>query len=332
MHGIRESGARLPEAAKRLAESLADDADGCVRGILLYGSHILGARPGRHSAYDLVVVVDEYGPFHRAMKRAGAVTRPPWLLTSMAHLLAPNTTAYQLAGAEDVGLAKCLIVSDADFTRALGSRPRDHFLLGRLVQRVALLWWRDEASARSMEHRIQRARAGVVEWMAPYLPAEFDAESLGARMLDVCYRGEIRPEAGDRSQQVFEAQRSYFAEVFPDVLEEGVRRGALARGDDGRYSLTAEPGHRVRMRWRWHFVRSKVRATLRWFKHIVTFDNWLPYIERKVERRTGIRYELTARERRWPLIFLWPRVIHMIRNRPSDEDDASGSNFRGGSR
>ena len=34
-------------------------------------------------------------------------------------------------------------------------------------------------------------------------------------------------------------------------------------------------------------------ATARWLKHVVTFDNWLDYIARKVQRRTGMRIEIT---------------------------------------
>ena len=40
---------------------------------------------------------------------------------------------------------------------------------------------------------------------------------------------------------------------------------------------------------------------------------------RKVERRTGMRVELTALERRLPVIFIWPRVFRVLRNRPAEE-------------
>ena len=59
--------------------------------------------------------------------------------------------------------------------------------------------------------------------------------------------------------------------------------------------------------------------TARWLKHVLTFENWLPYVVRKVERRTGMRVELTALERRLPLIFLWPRLFRVLRNRPAEE-------------
>ena len=58
-------------------------------------------------------------------------------------------------------------------------------------------------------------------------------------------------------------------------------------------------------RVRLYFLRSKLRATARWLKHVVTFDNWLDYIARKVERRTGMRMEIGPWERRLPYLLLF---------------------------
>ncbi len=78
----------------------------------------------------------------------------------------------------------------------------------------------------------------------------------------------------------------------------------------------------ARLRRAAYFNFSKLRVTARWIKHVLTFENWLPYVVRKVERRTGMTVELTALERRLPLIFLWPRLVRVLRNRPADEASA----------
>jgi len=103
------------------------------------------------------------------------------------------------------------------------------------------------------------------------------------------------------------------------IQQQGAASGLLER-DGKAFRFRTPPPPAARRRWRRHFLVSKVRSTTRWFKHIVTFDNWLPYIARKVERRTGIPVELTPWERRAPLIFLWPRVIRVLRGRPERED------------
>lgn len=303
--------------AKRLARQIAEAGGGSVRAILLYGSQLLKTRPDRFSAYDMVVIVSAYRPFYRALREAGDLHRPVWLMTSMARVLPPNNIAFAPDDGRE-GLAKCQIVSDAHFERALGADPPDHFLLGRMVQRVATLWTATPADAEWVQEQLGGARSRVLDWMAPYLEAPVDAAGLGRRLLEVCYAGEFRPEARDRAQRIFDAQADHFQTVFPAVLEEGVRTGLLRR-EGGRYALAHPVPASERRRWHRHFRRSKARATTRWFKHVVTFANWLPYIVRKVERHTGRRIELTPLERKLPLIFLWPRAIHVLLSRPRRE-------------
>jgi hypothetical protein len=92
----------------------------------------------------------------------------------------------------------------------------------------------------------------------------------------------------------------------------------------GRLERTADlyrdpwpPGPVARALARAWFQWSKARATLRWGKYVALYDDWLDYVVRKVERRSGVALELTERERRWPLIFLWPKAIQFIVHRPA---------------
>lgn len=303
--------------AEALAGRLIAASGGSVRAVVLYGSRLLGARPGRDSAFDFVVLVDDYRAFYGALASSGELHRPIWLMTALARVLPPNTIAF----APDTGhggIAKCLIVSTAHFEHALGPRPLDHFLLGRLVQRVHTVWARSVGDADWVAGQLAAARAGVLAWMLPYLHEPVDAAGLGRLLLEVCYRGEFRPEAEDRAHRIFEAQADHFHDAFASVLERGAASGVLVREGD-RYRPTTPASSPERRRWRLYFRRSKTRATLRWFKHMVTFANWLPYVVQKVERHTGRTIELTRLERKLPLIFLWPRAIHVLLTRPRRE-------------
>ncbi len=313
--GTRDAQSTATSLARRIAEA----GDGSVRAVLLYGSQLLRTRPDRHSAYDMVVIVRDYRAFHRALERVGELHRPVWLMTWLAGVLPPNNLAFAPDDGRE-GLAKCQVVSSEHFERALGTRPRDHFLLGRMVQRVATLWTATREDEGWVAERLAGARARVLDWMAPYLDEPVDAAGLGRRLLEVCYAGELRPEARDRAHRIFEAQADHFREVFPPVLEEGVRTGLLRREGD-RFALARPVPASERRRWRRHFAISKARATTRWLKHVVTFANWLPYIVRKVERHTGRTIELTPLERKLPLIFLWPRAVHVLLSRPPREID-----------
>ena len=62
---------------------------------------------------------------------------------------------------------------------------------------------------------------------------------------------------------------------------------------------------------------------MRWLKHMVTFEGWLDYILRKIRRHAGADadIELSPRERRLPLLFLWPRLFRYLRQQGIDEDE-----------
>ena len=55
-----------------------------------------------------------------------------------------------------------------------------------------------------------------------------------------------------------------------------------------------------------------MRATVRWLKHMVSFEGWLEYIVQKASRHGGQAIELTERERRFPLLFIWGRVYRHL--------------------
>lgn len=303
------------DVAQKLAEELAEAAGGTVRAIFLYGSRLSGAQPDRYSAYDFVVVVDTYRAFYRTMARNRAINRPAWLLVMLSHLLPPNVVAFAPRDGAD-GLAKCLVINPRGLARGLSLVPPDHFLMARMVQRVRLVWVRDEATEQGLERLLAAARRGVLAWVGPFLPERFDAETVGRTLLDVCYRAELRPEAGNRSTVVFENQTDFFRETYGPILERAAARGLLERSKRGGYRFAVPPPALQRVRWSVHFKLSRLRVTARWLKHVMTFDQWLPYAQRKVERRTGMEIHLTTLERKLPLIFLWPRVIGIFLARP----------------
>lgn len=310
-----------PAAAHGLVEALVAAGGGSVRAVIVFGSQLVRAFPDAHSAWDLVVVVDDYRRFHGHLVRAGHHGRPAWLLSAMARILPPNITAFDPGRGRP--LAKCAIVSEAHFARALGPRAPDHFLKGRMVQKVALLWSVDEGVGRWAEAALEAARNDVLNWAGPHLArggSPFTAEAFARGMLRVSYRGELRPERGDRVEQVFEAQRDFLVATYRRVLDEAVAQGRLSDAGDGGYRFVEPPSRMHRWAVALYFTRSKVRATLRWPKHVVTFNDWLTYIQRKVERRTGLTVSITPWERRLPLLLLWPKVIRVLRHRNDGPD------------
>lgn len=299
-----------PPEIRGLVDALIEAGGGAVRAIILFGSQLVRASPDLHSAWDLVVVVDRYGPFHRALVAAGHHRRPAWLLSALGRMLPPNITAFQVH--ESGPVAKCAIVSAPAFERALGPRARDHFLKGRMVQQVAPIWVRSAADARWVEECLGAARQDVLRWAGPFVEQPFTGSDLAHRMLQVSYGGEVRPESANRVEAVFQAQRAYLTRTYEAVLREAERQGRVRSVGEGRFALDPPMGPGDRLRTGLYFAWSKVRATLRWGKHILTFNDWLTYIQKKVERRTGLEIEISPWERRLPLLLLWPKVFRVL--------------------
>ena len=126
---------------------------------------------------------------------------------------------------------------------------------------------------------------------------------------------QIRPEPEGRAQALFEAQEQYLRPVYGALLGALARAGELREESPGVYSVVRPVGFYERLRLAAYFRWSMVRATVRWAKYVITFDDWLEFIVRKARRHTGQDIVLTERERRMPLVFLWPRVIQYLRHK-----------------
>jgi hypothetical protein len=206
------------------------------------------------------------------------------------------------------------VLSLAELTRACSARARDHFTQGRLFQDVELAWSRDPVSRSAVIDALLRARARTFEWGRAYLPVRFDTETYCRVLLETSFGAEIRPEGLERIAVLFEAQRGIMLRVY-DVLLRRLAAERILAWDGKVYSEVHPPGSLYRLRVAMYFRRSKLRATVRWIKYIALYDNWLEYILQKIARRSGVSLELTPRERRWPLVFLWPKFIWYFRTR-----------------
>lgn len=293
-------------------EALAETGGPTVATILLYGSHVQASKPDRWSAYDFVLVTDSYSAFYRRLVEGGHHSRPAWLLTGLSYFLAPNIISFDM-GRPDQPPAKCAVVTPRELHRSLRPHSPDHFIKGRVVQKVALVWSRSPEDEAMVLSALRGAREGIVRWVRPFLSGNFNLETFAEKMLRISYRAEIRPESPDRVVQVFESQKQTLLGVAEESLLAAESRGEVVRAGKS-FAWARPPGRGVWLFYTAYFAISKSRAVARWFKYMITFDGWLDYIRRKIERRAGFEVEIEERERRWPLIFLWPKLFLVLKN------------------
>lgn len=305
---MTEREAPIEHLVSRLRETGGDG----LLAVLAYGSRLVAASPDRHSAWDLVVVVEDYPAFYRALSDGGYTARNAGLLATVSRVLAPTVIAFWPAP-PDGPLAKCLVLSRADFERELGPRRLDHFCLGRIAHHISVVHARDPETAAWVEELVAGARRMVLDWTLPFLEGSFSVDDFCRRMLEISYAGEIRPERGGRVSAVYEAQRDTLRGIYTPILEAGVASGVLERSN-GKYRAAHPASAAAQLRLNAYFGISKARATTRWVKHMLTFDRWFPYIVRKVERRTGMTVEITPMERRFPFPLLLPKAFRVLRS------------------
>jgi hypothetical protein len=287
----------------------------CVRGVVFFGSRRSGLPTNAFSAYDLFVVIDRHRPFYERLRTAGVVKRSPRLLSALNAWMPPNQIALHASVDGQAVQAKCAVIRLADLARATGPRRKDHFCIGRLFQPTTLAYAADETAREALLDVLVSAHQQSLGWVRPWLPERFGAEEFARTLLRVSMRWEVRPEPEGRADALFEGQREYHREVFGALLAEAAGGGELLALGEGRYGLARPVGALERWSTGLYFRRSLVRATLRWFKYIVTYQGWVDYILRKAQRHTGYEVVLSERERRWPWLLLWPRLFRFFKHR-----------------
>ena len=306
--------------ASALAAMLARSFGPTTVAIIHYGSHAQRSDARRESAFDFFVIVDRYSDAYESLARTVGTSYSPRTATFLNRILPPNVIAVTDRASVPPLAAKCAVLSLDHLKRACSSQARDHFVQGRLFQHVQLAWTRDGEARAAVEDTIVEARARSITWGKSSLPPGFDAEAYFRALLERSFSAEIRPERGGRVNALVGAQHDIVIRVY-DALLQRLAGENLLRKDGNVYHLTRPATAWERLRTGWYFRASKLRATARWSKYVVLYDDWLDYVIRKIARRSGTTIELTARERRWPLIFLWPKAIQYLRSRPQRRPD-----------
>jgi hypothetical protein len=322
----REIDREATPEVKALAAELRRRHGAPVAGVLFYGS-ILRARAKGEGVYDLYVLVDDYrraylgspGPGGRPRGRLRSA-----LLAAANRALPPNVFYLELPYEGRTLRAKYAMLSLDDFRRATLPTHLHTLVWARFSQPFLLLDARDAEARRVVIAGAAQAIVTLVGRLLPLLRAvrrgrSFVPREFWQRAFRETYAAEFRTESPDTVERIYESARSRFDEALCEGL------GAL--GDQGRLEAEpAEPG-RVRVRidptrrravrraWRVQRPVAKALAGANLIKSAVTFGDWLPYALWKLRRHTGVVIEPTPLQRRHPLIFGWPVILHLIRRR-----------------
>jgi len=301
--------------AARLAGELAALLGHTARAVVHYGSRAQGRASREDSAFDFFILVDRYRDAFRALAHELGWRSRVGVAIALAWVFPPNAVSIRRTDRKGPVEAKCLIISARHFRRECSGRARDHFVRARLMQHVVIVWSRNHDTAEDVRRGLDEVRRGSFAWARAYLPPQFDTAQYCRTLLTVSLAHEVRLEARDHAETLFAAQRDRLLEIYDPLLSRLEAHGVLVR-EGLSYRQSRAPSTMARARVRAWLAWSKVRTTARLLKHPFLYDDWLEYLIKKIDRSTGERIELTERERRRPLLFLWPRALRYLRSRP----------------
>jgi hypothetical protein len=274
-----------------------------VAAILFYGSCLHAGTRRSTSFPDFYLLTDDPLRYHRSLAQA-----------ALGQLLPPSVyyRTFARPGAEPLRCKLCVLTVE-QFRAETSAAASDVHHLGRFSKRFALAYARDEATARQVIEGALSSMLVLLPHSLALLPERFSLEELVLAQLGLSYLGEQRVAEPDKVEGLYRAERDHYLELHQLLLAlHAARAGTPLPDGDGRYRQPP-PTARERARTLAFLRRSRIRGVLRWPKYMLTVENWLEYILDKLERQQGVRLELTARERRHPLIFGWPRLWELLR-------------------
>jgi predicted nucleotidyltransferase len=251
-----------------------------VAAVLFYGSCLRGG-DDVGNVVDLYLLADSYEEVHR---------NP--LIRTLNRLLPPNVYYIEAPFAGRTVRAKYALLTLEQLERLVEQRTLQSYFWARLAQPTVVLWARDPA----VRERITRALATAVLTTAqetrPLLDRDAAPDTVWARAFCEAYRTELRAEAPERGIALYEA----FAKRYDTITQ------MIDRPGQGSPAEALERRRRAQRRWRRRRIVGKTLSVLRLVKSAFTFENGATYLIWKIERHSGVKFELTPWQKRHPIL------------------------------
>jgi len=264
--------------------------------ILFYGS-CLRSGNDRGGIIDFYVLVDSYRE-----------TYPSAFWALLNKLLPPNVFYIEAPLDERRVRAKYAILSMQDFQVGTSTKWFHSYIWGRFAQPVILAYSRNAVVTDRIVPALAQAVQTFVRRVAPCTRSPFTARDLWFKGLSLSYRAELRSERPEKVTALFASFPAHYAAITQAALQTLPFPVAVKPGTSApeTYSVSWPVGTRfcARQTWRLRGLLGKLLSVLRLLKGAFTFTGGFDYILWKIERHSGVRVEIPARLKRYPLLAL----------------------------
>jgi hypothetical protein len=294
----------MPAELDCIVQALHARLGDAVVALLVYGSCL---RSGDLSdgLVDFYALVDSYAHAHpNPLQRLANAWLPPTVIL----IGAPAPDGRKLN-------AKCAILSLQDFEAGTGTWFQS-YLWGRFAQPARLVYFKDSDTQRRVHVALAQAVISLLEHCMSNLPDRFDSSVLWERSLSLTYRSELRPESADRPRQLVRHDLNYYSRITLAAAPAVKHLQACADAEDSYRNLCpAATRRRDERLWTLRRVQGRTLNVARLVKSFFTFENGIDYLIWKLERHLGEPVAVTPRLRRFPLVFGWPLLWRLLKNR-----------------
>jgi hypothetical protein len=251
-----------------------------IVAVLFYGSCLRGG-DDVGGIVDLYLLADSYDQIHRGP-----------LMRILNRLLPPNVYYIEAPFEGRTVRAKYALLTLSQFERLVEGRTLQSYFWARFAQPTIVLWARTPAVQDRVTRALAVAIATTAEHTRPLLEPDATRRDVWARAFYEAYRTELRAEAPERGLALYGA----FAERYDAITE-------MLFGGEGALPLEApEARRRAERKWWRRRVVGKTLSVLRLMKSAFTFEDGATYLAWKIERHSGVGFELTPWQKRHPIL------------------------------
>ncbi|MBI6564016.1 hypothetical protein YA0852_07910 [Pseudomonas synxantha] len=275
-----------------------------LSGLLFYGSCLRSGDPTQ-GLVDLYVLVDDYASVRTT------------LLPRLADQWLPPTVFLLKTATPDGRMlrAKCALISLKDFEEGT-TRWFQSYLWARFSQPSRLVYYRNMAVRDRVHASVANA---VMRMMSQTLAAQdqtFSSMAFWERAFSLTYGSELRPENANRPAEIVGHNAAYYAQVTCDAAASvpGLTP-SRHQSDVFTHHCTASQKRQSRRRWNLRRAQGRTLNVLRLIKSLFTFEDGVDYVIWKLERHLGEPVEVSPHLHRYPLIFCWPLLWRLFKNR-----------------
>jgi hypothetical protein len=202
-------------------------------------------------------------------------------------LLAPNV--YQLK--TELSRAKVAVMTLDQLEQGVRGDLAPYFW-ARFAQPTTLVYQASEAVAERYAAIVTSAADRLIAAAAINGAGMLPSREFWVHTFALTYGSELRSERADRGLSLYEANAPYF---------------------DALHDAFAARRHPPQTRWAIRRLAGRTLSVLRLCKSALTFDDPVDYAVWKVARHSGVTVTPTERQRRYPLIFVWPLVWQLYK-------------------